>query len=128
MTRTFELADGEITLKADALEMGGDLLVAVTGGERPHIGSASVSVPRPSLADPAKISSTTSTINLTGHKDNFVGDRISARLSAVLNTNVVAVCGIHIDSIGPEGIERVMALADQLAELILADLKKPEQS
>jgi hypothetical protein len=122
MTRAFEVADQGITLSAVVVEMGSDLLVAVTGGERPHIGSASVSVPRPSLADPAKISSTTSTINLTGHKDNFAGDRVSSRLSAALNTNVVAVSGIHVDNIGPEGIEQILTLTDRLAAQIIEAL------
>jgi hypothetical protein len=117
--RTFEVTARGIALNAVAVPMGRDLLVAVTGGERPHIGSASVSVPRPSLKNPAETSSTTSTINLTGHKDNAAGDRISSRLSAALGTNVVVACGIHVDGIGPEGIEAVLALADQLTEEII---------
>ena len=126
MTRTFEITDQDVTLRAVVVEMGTDLLVAVTGGERPHIGCASVSVPRPSLADPSIMSSTTSTINLTGHKDNGVGDRLSAVLSAALNTNVVVACGIHIDNIGSPGIEHILSLSDKLTAQILEALSEPE--
>lgn len=123
MTRTFTVSDEGITLEALGVELGDDLLLAVTGGERHHIGSASVSVPRPSLLDPSKMSSTTSTINLVGHKDNFAGDRISGQLSAALNKNVVVVCGIHVDNIGSEGIDRVLALTDRLIEQLLEAYK-----
>lgn len=118
MTRAFEVTDGELVLQAVAVPMGADLLVAVTGGDKPHIGAASVSVPRPSLRDPARTSSTTSTINLTGHKDNVVADRISACLSAALKANVVVACGIHIDNLSPGGIARFVVLSEKLAEKI----------
>lgn len=124
MTRAFEVADGELALQAVAVPMGDDLMVAVTGGDKPHIGAASVSVPRPSLRDPAKTSSTTSTINLTGHKDNAVGDRISAYLSAALKANVVVACGVHIDNLGPGDIARFVALSDKLAEKIAEGFHK----
>lgn len=123
MTRIYEIKDQSAALEAVTLEMGADLLVAVTGGERPHIGSASVSVPRPSLNDPAVTSSTTSTINLTGHKDNVVGDKIAAGLSAALNKNVVVVCGIHVDNIGSAGIDQILALSGKLTEQIIESQK-----
>jgi hypothetical protein len=124
MTRAFEVTDRGFALEAVAVGMGDDLLIAVTGGEKPHIGSASVSVPRPSLSNPSMTSSTTSTINLTGHKDNIVGDRISAFLSAALKTNVVVACGIHIDNLRPEEIGHIVTLSEKLAEKIVEGMKQ----
>lgn len=123
MTRAFLVSGEGMTLEAVAVPMGADLLVAVTGGEKPHIGAASVSVPRPSLKDPAKTSSTTSTVNIIGHKDNAVGDRVSARLSAALGTTVVVACGIHIDGIDAEGIGQVVALAEKLTDELIEAYK-----
>jgi hypothetical protein len=109
----------EIILEAEIIDMGNDLLVTVTGGTHPHIGSISISIPRPSLADPSQTSSTTSTINMIGHKDNEVGDKMAARLSAKLETNVVVVCGIHFDNLNSELIENILKLADELTVKII---------
>lgn len=124
--KTFLASSRGITLKACVIEMGRDLCVSVTGGDSPHIGSCSVSVPRPSMVDEKKTSSTTSTINITGHKDDSVGNRISARLSAQLNVNVAVICGIHIDDISREAIEEVLSLADELTEKLLSALRLPQ--
>lgn len=125
--KIFRAAGRSIVLEACVMEMGGDLCVAVTGGDSPHIGSISVSVPRPSMLDEKKTSSTTSTINITGHKDDAVGNKISARLSSRLNANVAVVCGIHVDNITPEAIEEVLKLADELTEKILKGLASGER-
>lgn len=117
--RKFQISGSGIELKGCVIEMGRDLCISITGGDLPHLGCASVSVPRPSMLDPDMISSTTSTINIIGHKDNAVGDRVSARLSAALNVNVAVLCGIHIDDILPNEIENVMQLVDKLVEEIL---------
>lgn len=122
--KTYETAGRFIALKARVLEMGNDLCISVTGGDRPHLGSASVSVPRPSMADPLKISSTTSTINITGHKDDSVSNKISARISSGLNVNTAVICGIHIDDISPDVINEALELAEELAEMIVNDHKR----
>lgn len=116
---TFEIIEEGVHLCATLIRMGSDLLFAVTGGESPHIGSVSVSVARQSLADPERASSTTSTINLTGHKDNIVGDRMSAHFSTALKTNVFLACGIHYDNIGPKGIDHVLELSEKLTDQII---------
>ncbi|NLL39185.1 MAG: hypothetical protein GX254_06340 [Clostridiales bacterium] len=123
--RVFRVSSGHITLKACAVKMGRDLCVSVTGGDSPHIGSCSVSIARPSMLDEKKTSSTTSTINITGHKDDAVGNKISSRLSAQLNVNVAVICGIHIDDISQEAIGEVLSLADELTEKILKELTAP---
>jgi hypothetical protein len=114
----------QIILEAEIIEMGNDLLIAVSGGTHPHIGSVSASIPRPSLTDPSRTSSTTSTINMIGHKDNEVGDKIAARLSTELKTHVVVVCGIHIDNLNSEQIEKIVDLAKELTENIISEKSK----
>lgn len=52
-------------------------------------------------------------------KDNVVGDRVSARLSTALNTNIVVACGIHIDNLSTEKIEHILVLAEKLTEKIV---------
>ena len=65
-----------------------------------------MALPRPSLADAAKISATSSVYNFVGHKDQVIAQRIAEVLSAQLNKHVVVVAGFHIDEISEEGIAR----------------------
>ena len=57
-------------IRAEALWIGPDLLVYIWGGEAPHIGAVAMAQPRPSLADPAKTSSTASVFTYVGHKED----------------------------------------------------------
>ena len=42
-------AEGSYDLEASGQWLGPDLLVAIWGGEKPHIGAVAVAQPRPSL-------------------------------------------------------------------------------
>lgn len=120
MLVTVKAEKGGILLSAEVLPMGTDLLVSVSGGDKPHIGCVSLAVPRPSLADSTNTSATVSTINLTGHKDDAVANRIAERLAAFLGVHVAVVCGIHVNGINGDGIRAVLEAADEItAEIIL---------
>ncbi len=94
--------------------MGEDLLIAVTGGNRPHIGCVSIGLPRPGLSGSSKTSSTVSTYNRVGHKDDVIGNRITAELCSSLNVPVVVACGIHIDNIQEHDFEVLQSLTSEL--------------
>lgn len=111
---TFELTKGRITIWANVLVIGDDILIAVYGGDTPHIGSVSMAVPRPSLAAPDQSSATVSTYNFVGHLDDAIGDMIAKRLSSDLGRKVVVTCGIHIDAITLAEISDVRELCDRL--------------
>ncbi|MBW1682823.1 MAG: hypothetical protein JRJ83_15600 [Deltaproteobacteria bacterium] len=89
---------GRYDLEASVRTIGQDLLVAVWGGEKPHIGAVSAAQPRPSLKDPARTSSSASVICFLGHKEDELTRRAALRLSAALNTRVVVTAGIHWDA------------------------------
>ncbi|MBN2666725.1 MAG: hypothetical protein JXR67_09460, partial [Bacteroidales bacterium] len=61
---------GVFDIHASVCLIGKDLLVAIWGGEKPHIGAVSVAQPRPSLKDPKRVSSTASVICILGHKED----------------------------------------------------------
>ncbi len=84
---------------AEVKIIGDDLIISIWGGTKPHIGSISVSVPRPGLKDSTSMSSTSSVINLIGHKDEVVARKFSEQLAAKFNRNAIATAGIHIDDI-----------------------------
>ena len=110
------------TLEAEVRLLGSDLLVILSGGTKPHIGSIAVALPRPSLANDEIVSSTSSVYNFVGHKDHVIAQRIAEKLSSRLDRHVVAVAGFHIDEISEEGIARVIENCDGLAQEIYKEV------
>ena len=91
--------EGQYDLSASVRLIGDDILVAIWGGERPHIGAVAAAQPRPSLTDVNIISSTASVICFLGHKDDRLAKKAAETLAATFNTNVVATVGIHWDDL-----------------------------
>lgn len=110
---------GSFDIHANVRLIGKDLLVAIWGGEKPHIGAVSVAQPRPSLKDPKRVSSTASVICILGHKEDELAKAASEMLSAALNTGVVATAGIHWDDLDENGIERVIENSRQIIDMII---------
>ena len=109
-------------LRASARWIGGDLLVAIWGGERPHIGAVALAQPRPSLKDSAIMSATASVICVVGHKEDDLVKEASEFLAAALKTRVVVTAGIHWDNLDEEGLRAVIqnshALVKRIAEVM----------
>lgn len=112
-------SEGAYDLEASVRRVGRDVLVAIWGGERPHIGAVAVAQPRPSLKDPQITSATASVFCLLGHKEDEMAKAASEVLAASLNTTVVVTAGIHWDDLGPEGIQTVVRNSEILMDLIL---------
>lgn len=113
---------GAFDLEAGVRRIGADLLVAVWGGERPHIGAVAAAAPRPSLKDPATLSASASVICFPAHKEDELARAMSLKLAAALDTRVVVTAGIHWDHLSADGIRQVVANSEQLVELILGAL------
>jgi len=111
--------EGACDLAASVRLIGQDVLVAIWGGEKPHIGAVAVAQPRPSLKDPEITSATASVICLPGHKEDELAKAVSEILAAALNTPVVVTAGIHWDNISEEGIQKVIENSKTLVDLIL---------
>lgn len=117
--------DRDYGLEASVRLIGEDLLVAVWGGEKPHIGAVAVAQPRPSLVPPHdRMSATASVICLLGHKEDDFAKAAAERLAALANRPVVVSAGMHWDNITPEGLDRVQQSAEELIKLIIAELSK----
>ena len=106
-------------LSASVRLIGEDVLVAIWGGEKPHIGAVAVAQPRPSLKDPEVTSATASVICLMGHKEDELAKASAEILAAALKTPIVVTAGIHWDNLDPEGIRRIIQNSEILVELIL---------
>ena len=114
---------GQYDIEAYIRVIGKDILVAIWGGERPHIGAIAVAQPRPSLKDPECISSTASVYCLLGHKEDDLAKAASEVLAAALNTTVVVTAGIHWDNITEEGILKVIENCQTVINCILDQMK-----
>lgn len=123
--KTFSQGAVPYRVTAEVVSLGADLLVILSGGDRPHIGSVAVALPRPSLADPSKSSATSSVYNFLGHKDQVIAQRIAEALSSQLKRHVVVIAGFHLASISTEGIAQVVENCDELARIIPEKLKLP---
>ena len=106
-------------LEALVRKIGEDLLVAIWGGERPHIGAIAVAQPRPSLKDPMLRSATASVFCYPGHKDDVVAKDAAEKISSALNTNVTVTAGMHWEGIDEAGIEAVIANSRDLVKMII---------
>ena len=121
---TFSYGSAPYKIEAEVRLIGSDLLVILYGGNKPHIGSAAVAHPRPSLKNKKRMSSTASVYNFLGHKDGVVAQSVSEMLSSKLKKNVVVLAGIHIDKISEEGIEKVVENCGRLAQKVCKAIEK----
>ena len=115
---------GDYSLEAAIRVLGGDLLIAVWGGTRPHIGAVGIAHPRPSLKDPSKISASTSIYTVIGHKEDSVVQMMASKIAAALNRMVVLTAGIHWDNLTPEVIEKIVANTEALTRMIIDKAKE----
>jgi hypothetical protein len=112
---------GGYDLTASVRRIGPDLLVAIWGGEKPHIGAVAVAQPRPSLKDPEVTSATASVICNVGHKEDELVKAASEILASALKTQVVVAAGIHWDNLEPKGIRQIIQNSEILVDMILKE-------
>ena len=112
-------AEDAYNLSASVRLIGEDVLVAIWGGEIPHIGAVAVAQPRPSLKDPDVTSSSASVICRVGHKEDELAKAAAEILAAALETHVVVTAGIHWDNLAPEAIQRIVRNSEVLVDMIL---------
>ena len=113
---------GPFDLIAGVRRVGDDLLVAMWGGHKPHIGAVAVAQSRASIQNADRRSATASTFCFLGHKEDELAKAVSLKLAATLDTKVVVTAGMHWENISAEGIETVIENSNALTDLILEAL------
>ena len=111
-------------LRASVKRIGGDQLVAIWGGEKPHIGAVALAQPRPSLKDSGITSATASVLCVVGHKEDDLVKEASESLAAALQTRVAVAAGIHWDNLDEEGIRAVKKKSRVLVRRIAEEMKE----
>ncbi len=115
---------GSYPIEAAVRVLGNDLLIAVWGGTRPHIGAAAIAHPRPSLKDPERTSATASIYTVIGHKEDTVAQKMATEIAAALNRMVVVTAGIHWDNLTPDAIGKIGEGCETLTKMIVETAKK----
>lgn len=111
--------EGPYRIHAEVLFVGDDLVVSIWGGSKPHVGAVALSIPRPSLENPAKISSTSSVLTRLGHKEDEIVKKVAENISAALNKVVVVSAGIHWNNISDEGIGTIQSICETLTDQLI---------
>ena len=102
-------------IRAELTYLGDCLLVHISGGVSPHIGSVSTV-----YFDDGKTE--LKTLLLPHQRDDVVSERFAVEFSKRTRSTVTAVCGIHYDNPGREGIAAIVECTDGILEDMLRDL------
>ena len=121
---SLSISKGRWQISLHWLKAGDDLIVILQGGDTPHLGCVLLGVPRLSLKGDGSISSTISTLNVTGHKDDEVARPFLHSLVCALNKNISLSCGLHLDDATAEEIAQVKEAVANLKEQMLAVFNK----
>ena len=119
--------EGPYRIHAEVLFVGDDLVVSIWGGSKPHVGAVALSIPRPSLENPAKISSTSSVLTRLGHKEDEIVKKVAENISAALNKVVVVSAGIHWNNISDEEIGTIQSICETLTDQLINKVRGKEE-
>ncbi len=115
--------EGKYDLFASVRYIGDDILVAIWGGKKPHIGAVAAAQARPSSKDHNVISSSASVICYLGHKEDELAKTAAETLAAALNNNVAVTAGIHWDNLSQEDIRRIKKNSEILLNSVLRRIR-----
>ena len=96
----------------NSFEMGDDLVLMLTGGNKPHIGAVA-------LAIPYKQTSSASLLSVYGHKDGEIAKPLAEKVSKEIKKTVIVIVGIHLDNATKEDIEKLINNSNSEVEKFL---------
>ena len=99
-------------------EVGDDVVVAVGGGERPHVGCVVLAQPHRSRRQSAGWSASCSVLTIPPHKEEPIARAVAVRLASDCGRVAVVTAGVHDDSLDRAGIEIYLTLGERLAEAV----------
>jgi len=119
---TASAGEGRLHVTGTAQPTGDGVIIALTGGDRPHVGAVGVGIPRHSLQDAHGQSATSSVFTITGHKDDELAKPLAELFARTLGQVAVVVVGLHLDNASPAEIASLSEHARQAAGQLLSRL------
>lgn len=113
-------ASGRV-LTAWVHEPGDDVVVAVGGGDRPHVGCVVLAVPTPGRGATG-FSPSVSVLTIPPHKEEPIARAVAELVCSRVGRVTVVTAGVHEDGIDREGIETYLRLGEELAEAVVRSL------
>ncbi len=102
-----ELEKNGIKIKAKTLHVGEDILLIISGGDKPHIGACKLNE---------------NTLTLPHHKDDIALNLIYKILKNQTKKNICLVGGIHVNNITQTQINDVLDMCKDLAKKLAQSL------
>ncbi|HHU32127.1 MAG: hypothetical protein ACOX1Y_01520 [Zhaonellaceae bacterium] len=115
------LGKHQVTAKVHVLDSG--INITLYGGDKTHVGSVVVAIPRPSLQDQSVTSVTSSVINLVGHKDEDVARPLAEKLARTFGQVTVVTAGIHVEKATSEDITVIVQNVDEVMDAMILKLE-----
>ena len=107
--------------------VGEDLVVAVGGGQKPHVGCVVLAQPSPSKTKAGGWTVSCSVLTIPPHKEEPIARGVARRIAEEIGRVTVVTAGVHDDNLDADGIACYLRLGDELAEALvthLTDVKK----
>ena len=114
------LGEGRFRLRLRALGTGGNgLVVFLTGGDRPHLGGASLAAP-PSAGSTGLSHCDSWDVTLPGHKDKDLAASLARQICLAVDEPVSVNVGIHVENASGDDIARLARLAEEIVGKFVA--------
>ncbi|GEQ50334.1 amino acid decarboxylase [Tetragenococcus koreensis] len=109
--KSFQITAADFTMTSEVKIIGKDLLITVTGGNTPHIGTVTTITKE----------TTCQTIRFPSHdgrfhKDDVLAETIARVIQPDLPGNCTITAGVHVNGISQEQIEASFTMAEKLGE------------
>jgi hypothetical protein len=109
-------------LTAWVQEIGEDVVVAVGGGEKPHVGCVVLAVPGRPRSTGSGFTPSTSVLTIPPHKEEPIARAVAEGVCGRLGRVTVVTAGVHEDGIDRDGIHTYLRLGAELAEAVVEGL------
>ena len=121
--------DGESgqRIGASITSVGEDLVVAVGGGEKPHVGCVVLAQPQPAKTKSGEWSASCSVLTIPPHKEEPIARGIASRLVEAFGRVTVVTAGIHDDNLDSKGIATYLRLGEELADKLVTHLTEADK-
>jgi len=107
-----EYGEGKYRVWADVIPAGEDLVVFIGGGEKPHIGSASISEKGGEVFS----------MSVPEHKDYIVSSEAARRIAEAAGRRCLVVVGIHVKNASKRDIHWLLENSDKCINMLLERL------
>ncbi len=102
--------------------VGEDVVVAVGGGERPHVGCVVMAQPCRSKTGGEGWSASCSVLTIPPHKEEPIARAVASRIVETIGRVAVVTAGVHDDEIDADGIATYLRLGEGLANKLASEL------